>query len=560
MTLFVTRKKTATFPASMAGGGPGEPSRIRFTCSAPLLHQVSGEIFEETIYAYIDPVTGVLYTQAGAWVELACNDDPNVLPIGTVWMVYEEVQGSVRREYSILVSTTDAPSDLLAKAIHITGGTVSYGITDITSADASVVITTPRAGIRDLRVVGGGGGGSGTVTSVGLSMPSDFAVANSPIIGAGTLAVTANTQAANVVKAGPASGVAAAPTYRALVAADLPTATTGAQGAAILATPSSDVTAGHVVQANDARLSDARPPTAHASTHISTGSDPIAGAVAGGAAGLLTGADKTKLDGLAALTAKGDLLSYSTGPVRVGAGTNGYVLTADSTQPAGVKWAAAAGGATAPLTLALSDSGTNNIPVVETLEHQTSGTPANGFGARLNFALQTSGVGAGTGRIAGWMQAKWVDSDEAGQWGALSLGGRHYGADISGVTLTQDRMICDSGELNMINPDHTLTAFGSGSYGGPGGSYTMLQGNYSGGLLLRGQEVVVHAYGASGKVRLFAETAAPAQLEVIRGDAVAAANETGLWLYDQNSTSMKRVTVGATDSGGTGFRLLRIAN
>jgi hypothetical protein len=41
---------------------------------------------------------------------------------------------------------------------------------------------------------------------------------------------------------------------------------------------------------------------------------------------------------------------------------------------------------------------------------------------------------------------------------------------------------------------------------------------------------------------------------------VAAANETGLWLYDQNSTSMKRVTVGATDSGGTGFRLLRIAN
>lgn len=38
--------------------------------------------------------------------------------------------------------------------------------------------------------------------------------------------------------------------------------------------------------------------TAHASTHISTGSDPIAAAVAGGASGLLTGADKTKLDGV----------------------------------------------------------------------------------------------------------------------------------------------------------------------------------------------------------------------------------------------------------------------
>ena len=39
----------------------------------------------------------------------------------------------------------------------------------------------------------------------------------------------------------------------------------------------------------------------HASTHISTGSDPVAAAVAGGASGLLTGADKTKLDGITAL-------------------------------------------------------------------------------------------------------------------------------------------------------------------------------------------------------------------------------------------------------------------
>lgn len=37
---------------------------------------------------------------------------------------------------------------------------------------------------------------------------------------------------------------------------------------------------------------------AHASTHVSTGSDPIPGAVAGGASGLMAGADKTKLDGM----------------------------------------------------------------------------------------------------------------------------------------------------------------------------------------------------------------------------------------------------------------------
>ena len=37
---------------------------------------------------------------------------------------------------------------------------------------------------------GGGPGGSGTVTSVALTMPSDFTVGGSPVTGAGTLAVT----------------------------------------------------------------------------------------------------------------------------------------------------------------------------------------------------------------------------------------------------------------------------------------------------------------------------------------------------------------------------------
>lgn len=39
------------------------------------------------------------------------------------------------------------------------------------------------------------------------------------------------------------------------------------------------------------------------------------------------------------LTTKGDILSYSTEPVRVPVGANGYVLTADSSQSSGVKWA-----------------------------------------------------------------------------------------------------------------------------------------------------------------------------------------------------------------------------
>jgi len=63
---------------------------------------------------------------------------------------------------------------------------------------------------------------TGTVTSVGLSLPSIFSVSGSPVTSSGTLTGTFNTQAAALVFAGPATGSAATPTFRALVASDLP--------------------------------------------------------------------------------------------------------------------------------------------------------------------------------------------------------------------------------------------------------------------------------------------------------------------------------------------------
>lgn len=63
---------------------------------------------------------------------------------------------------------------------------------------------------------------AGSVTSVSLTMPAIFSVAGSPVTSAGTLATTLATQSANLVWAGPGSGSAAAPTFRSLLAADLP--------------------------------------------------------------------------------------------------------------------------------------------------------------------------------------------------------------------------------------------------------------------------------------------------------------------------------------------------
>lgn len=70
--------------------------------------------------------------------------------------------------------------------------------------------------------VNGGGGGSGTVTSVQLALPdSIFSVSGGPVTTEGTLTGSLITQSANRVFAGPATGAPAAPTFRALVAADM---------------------------------------------------------------------------------------------------------------------------------------------------------------------------------------------------------------------------------------------------------------------------------------------------------------------------------------------------
>lgn len=80
-------------------------------------------------------------------------------------------------------------------------------------------------------VAGGGGGGSGTVTSVALSMPAIFTVTGSPVTTAGTLTASLASQSANLVLASP-NGAAGAPTFRALVAADVPTLNQNTTGSA----------------------------------------------------------------------------------------------------------------------------------------------------------------------------------------------------------------------------------------------------------------------------------------------------------------------------------------
>lgn len=85
----------------------------------------------------------------------------------------------------------------------------------------SISIISDEAGITNIYTPTITGGGDGTVTSVGLSMPTQFSVANSPVVDSGTLSVSWNNQNANLVMASP-NGAAGSPTFRSLVSADIP--------------------------------------------------------------------------------------------------------------------------------------------------------------------------------------------------------------------------------------------------------------------------------------------------------------------------------------------------
>lgn len=254
---------------------------------------------------------------------------------------------------------------------------------------------------------------AGTVTSVGLSLPSFITVSGSPVTGSGTLTGTLASQTANKVFVSP-DNVSGAPTFRALLPRDLGINTKGDLLAADSATTLARIpvgTNGQVLQADSTATGGVSWLTITGTGTVTSvdmtvpsgftiSGNPItaAGTLALGLSSqtgrkfLASNAGVPTFRVVApqdlGLTTKGDILvTDGTNLARLPVGTDTFALLADSTQTYGVKWSSVGVGtvtsvaATVPTGFSISGS-----PITG------SGTLGITFGSTTNYKLLGSGT------------------------------------------------------------------------------------------------------------------------------------------------------------------------
>jgi hypothetical protein len=126
--------------------------------------------------------------------------------------------------------------------------------------------------------------------------------------------------------------------------------------------------------------------------------------------------------------------------------------------------------------------------------------------------------------------------------------------DASGNLSSGTTSIASSGQSNGITAGSVVAVKGALN------SNTTATGIFE----YNGDITRIRAYGATSGSGIIALNAGggggTADAERLRVDNTATAGNTSLLLYDVDNATMERVTVGIADSGGVGFKVLRIPN
>lgn len=180
--------------------------------------------------------------------------------------------------------------------------------------------------------------------------------------------------------------------------------------------------------------------------------------------------DLTNSNEVSGLTTKGDLLSFSTVPARLGVGSNGQVLMADSTATTGNKWANLPSPTQQIFT---SGSGTYTTPTgcrfirVRMVGGgggggcsgtSSGGASSSGTASTFGTSLLTASPGVGAGNVSG--------AGTGGGGGGYTIAGPAYGIGINGATGGGGSYNVSAGILIQSG-----SGGGTGLAPGPGGTY-----------------------------------------------------------------------------------------